>query len=144
MDIVERTMAAELLVAWGVPHRDVPLYMNAADAMVFTSVQEGSPNVVKEALACDLPVVSVPVGDVPERIAGIEGCELCPDERPETIAAALVRVLRRQARIEGRVTVESLDERLLTARVIELYRTVLRRSSREAVRAGHRPAVSRA
>jgi glycosyltransferase involved in cell wall biosynthesis len=129
MDIVERSIPAELIVAWGIPHQEVPLYMNAADALVFTSVQEGSPNVVKEALACDLPVVSVPVGDVPERIGRIEGCELCADERPETIAAALERVLRRQKRIEGRVTVESLDERLLTARLIELYRTVLRRTS---------------
>jgi glycosyltransferase involved in cell wall biosynthesis len=133
MDIVERSMPAELIVAWGIPHQDVPLYMNAADALVFTSMQEGSPNVVKEALACNLPVVSVRVGDVPQRIGGIEGCELCADERPETIAAALERVLRRRKRVEGRVTVQSLDERLLTARLIELYRTVLRRSGREVV-----------
>lgn len=137
--ILQRSMPAELVVLWGVAHTDVPLYMSAADVLVFTSLQEGSPNVVKEALACDLPVVSVPVGDVPERIGDIEGCELCADERPETIAAALERVLRRGARIRGRVAVESLDERVLTARLIELYRGVMGRcAERHAPAAGAR------
>src|SRR5439155_732241 len=81
---------------------DAPLYMNACDALICTSSQEGSPNVVKEALACELPVVSVPVGDVPLRLRGIEGCEVCADDQPETLAAALDRVLRRGARIRSR------------------------------------------
>ena len=119
--LLNRSLPAELVVAWGVPHADMPLYMSACDALVLTSVHEGSPNVVKEALACDLPVVSVSVGDVPERLRGIEGCELCADERPETIAAALERVLRRGGRIAGRVTVQHLDERLLAQRMIRIY-----------------------
>jgi teichuronic acid biosynthesis glycosyltransferase TuaC len=128
VEIVRRTIPAELIVAWGIPHTEVPLYMNAADVLVFTSVQEGSPNVVKEALACDLPVVSVPVGDVAERLRGLEGCELCADERPETIAAGLERVLRRGRRVDGHAAVRELDERVLTARLIELYRSILQRS----------------
>src|SRR5256885_8077140 len=88
--------------------------MNACDALVLTSMQEGSPNVVKEALACNLPVVSVPVGDVAQRLRGVEGCELCADDRPETIAAALERVLRRGQRSAGREAVQDLDEGTLT------------------------------
>jgi len=125
--VLSRTLPAELVVAWGVPHTDVPLYMNACDAFVFTSMQEGSPNVVKEALACDLPVVSVPIGDTAERLRGIEGCELVEDERPEAIAAALERVLRRGRRVAGRVAVAHLAEQAITARLIEVYRHALGR-----------------
>jgi len=129
--VLNRSLPAELLLAWGAPHTDIPFFMNAADAFVFTSRQEGSPNVVKEALACNLPVVSVRVGDVALRLAGVEGCELCEDDRPETIAAALERVLRRHQRVAGRDAVRDLDEHTLTQQVISVYRSVAgaRRSS---------------
>jgi teichuronic acid biosynthesis glycosyltransferase TuaC len=121
------TEPAQLIVAWGVPHGQIPIYMNAADVLVVTSMQEGSPNVVKEALACDLPVVSVPVGDVAERLWGVEGSEVTVDDRPETIAAALERVLNRGRRVDGRSAVRDLDEKILTERVVEVYRSVLRK-----------------
>lgn len=130
IELVGGSPPVELKVAWGVPHADMPYLMSACDALLFTSMQEGSPNVVKEALACDLPVVSVHVGDVAERLHGIEGCELCPDDRPETIAAALERVLARRQRIAGRDTVIQLDETALTAQLIELYHAVVRGAPR--------------
>jgi glycosyltransferase involved in cell wall biosynthesis len=125
VEVLNERLPARLVVAWGVAHADVPVYMSACDALIFTSMQEGSPNVVKEALACNLPVVSVPVGDVVERLRGVGGCELCADERPETIAAALERVLRRGGRSDGRESVRGLDERLITDRVIRVYERVL-------------------
>jgi len=125
VDIVNRSMPTDLIVAWGVPHADMPFLLNACDALVFTSMQEGSPNAVKEALACNLPVVSVPVGDVAFRLTGIEGCELCADDRPESIAAALERVLRSGRRSAGRDAVSHLDERRLTQAVIAVYEGVL-------------------
>ena len=124
---LNRNRAAELVIGWRVPHDKMPFYMNACDALVFTSREEGSPNAVKEALACDLPVVSVAVADVPLRLQGIPGCEVCADDSPEAIAAALDRTLRRDARCggRGREAARQLDERLLTARVIEIYESVL-------------------
>lgn len=124
--VLNRSLPAELVLAWGTPHADIPFLMSACDALVFTSLQEGSPNVVKEALACNLPVVSVRVGDVPVRLKDVEGCELCADDRPETIAAALERVLRRNQRIAGRSVVQHLDEQKLTEQVIAIYRSVAR------------------
>lgn len=131
VDVLNRTLPTELVVAWGVPHQQVPLYMSACDALVFTSLQEGSPNVVKEALACDLPVVSVEVGDVAERLRAVPGggCEVTADECPETIAAALERVLRRGQRVAGRRAVDHLSEEAITNQLIGVYRSVLERRS---------------
>lgn len=125
MQHLDPALRAELIVAWGVPHADMPALMSACDALLFTSMQEGSPNVVKEALACDLPVVSVRVGDVAERLQGIEGCELCPDDEPATLAAALRRVLERGARIAGHEAVARLDEHAITARLIQVYEAAI-------------------
>jgi teichuronic acid biosynthesis glycosyltransferase TuaC len=144
VDVLNQSMPAKLVVAWRVPHSDIPLYMSACDALVFTSMQEGSPNVVKEALACDLPVVSLPVGDVPSRIGNIEGCEICDDETPETIAAALERVLRREGRIAGRESVKTLDENITTGKVLNIYKSVLAgQPTRAAVRAMQRAPADR-
>jgi len=55
-----------------VPHEQMPLLMNASDCLAFASYFEGSPNVIKEALACNLPIVSVDVGDVVERIEKVD------------------------------------------------------------------------
>lgn len=125
VDLLPPEQRARLVVCWLVPHTQIPDYMAACDALVFTSVQEGSPNAVKEALACNLPVVSVPVGDVAERLKGVTGCELCADDQPETVAAALARVLARQQRVDGVSAVRQLDEQLLTEKVIGIYHRVL-------------------
>lgn len=127
VEILNRSLPTRLVVAWRVPHTDIPLFMSACDALVFTSMQEGSPNVVKEALACNLPIVSVPVGDVESRLKGVEGCELCNNDDPETIAAALNRVLARGLRTNGRDTVLALDENIITEQVIDIYQAVLSR-----------------
>jgi glycosyltransferase involved in cell wall biosynthesis len=116
---------AELIVAGTVAPDLMPLYMNACDAMLLTSSHEGSPNVVKEALACNLPVVSTDVGDVGERIKNVEGCVLCQSDDPQALAAALEGVLERKQRIAGRAAVEDLSESLLTRKVIAVYERAL-------------------
>ncbi|HKO98107.1 MAG TPA: glycosyltransferase [Pyrinomonadaceae bacterium] len=144
VEILNKSLTAELIIAWAIPHTDIPLYMSACDVLVFTSMQEGSPNVVKEALACNLPIVSVPVGDVESRIKGVEGCELCSDDNPETIAAALNRALVRGGRINGRETVLGLDENITTEQVMNIYQSVLTgRKAPAALKLIRRASVSR-
>ncbi len=129
VEALNRRRPARLVVGWGLLPPQVPVLMNACDVLLMTSIQEGSPLVIKEALACDLPVVSLDVGDVPVRLRGVDGCEVCADERPETIAAALERVLRRGGRIRGREAVADLDEGVLVRQVINVYRSVLARTN---------------
>lgn len=115
----------EFIIPQGVKNSSMPLYMNAADVLLLTSLHEGSPNIVKEALACDLPVVSTDVGDVRQRIGSITGCVVCDGDRAETIAAALSYVLRQHQRINGREAVRDLDERIITQKVISVYHQAL-------------------
>jgi glycosyltransferase involved in cell wall biosynthesis len=90
----------ELVALKHVVLEQVPLYMNACEAMLMTSFIEGSPNAVKEALACNLPVISVAVGDVREQLAGVTRCAIVPRDAAG-IAEALVRSLTSDQRDRG-------------------------------------------
>jgi teichuronic acid biosynthesis glycosyltransferase TuaC len=123
---LDRSLDAELVVAWQVPHDLIPIYMNACDALLFVSMYEGSPNVIKEALACNLPIVSVVVGDVAERLSGVAGCTVSQDGDPGRLAAALAAVLKTNRRTEGRAAVLELSEDLLAKRMVQIYRLAVK------------------
>jgi teichuronic acid biosynthesis glycosyltransferase TuaC len=103
--------------------------MNAADVLLVTSVHEGSPTMVKEALACNLPI-AVDVGDVRERLCGVPGCEVTTGSSADQLALALVRVLSRNDRVDGRQRVRGLSERDVARRLVLIYRNVLARKPR--------------
>ena len=111
-----------------VPHAQVPLYLNACDVALLTSHYEGSPNVVKEALACNLPVVAVPVGDVREQLTGIDPCAVCPHD-PEALADGVAEVLKAGRRCNGRQLLHQrgLDLESVARRVLAVYEAVLTR-----------------
>lgn len=113
----------ELQTMSGEPHERVPTYMNAADVLVLTSHSEGSPNTVKEALACNLPVVSVAVGDVRTQLAGVSHSTVSSDD--DELTAALRAVLQAGDRSNGRETVEHLRVDRQLDRVEAVYRSVL-------------------
>jgi glycosyltransferase involved in cell wall biosynthesis len=116
---------AELVLLSNKPHHVVPIYMNACDALVLTSAAEGSPMVVKEAMACNLPVISVRVGDVPEVIGGTPGCALATRD-PEDIAAKLVAALREPRRTDGRRRIDHLRHERIARRLLEVYERATR------------------
>lgn len=91
----------ELLELKGYSRDQVNLLMCAADAFLMTSFSEGSPQVIKEAMACGCPIVSVDVGDVAEAIAGIDGCYIA-EPCAEKIAALLEKAMAYSCRTEGR------------------------------------------
>ena len=116
----------ELHVLKGVPHEDVPRWLNAAEAVLVTSTHEGSPNAVKEALACNVPVVSVDVGDVRARIEGIDGCYIA-DPTSEDLAVKLGRVFERGAPIDARTKMTEISLEHVAERLGEIYGTLIRR-----------------
>jgi glycosyltransferase involved in cell wall biosynthesis len=119
--LVQATLPdAKLVLLSKQPHDVVPLYMSACDALVLTSALEGSPMVVKEAMASNLPIVSVRVGDVAEVIAGTPGCALAARD-PADIAAKLIDVLRAPRRTDGRRRIDHLRHDRIAQRVLAVY-----------------------
>ena len=114
----------QILLASGLPHEQVALYMNAANLLVLPSMKEGSPNVVKEALACNLPVVATDVGDVKELIGNIPGCKVV-ERTPEAFACAIKEVASRKELFEGRKAVEHLRIGRVAEQLIDFYSVVI-------------------
>ncbi|MFD1647773.1 glycosyltransferase [Haloarchaeobius litoreus] len=114
----------ELATVSGVDHHDMVRYYAASDALVLTSRHEGSTNAVKEALACDTPVVSVDVGDVAERLAGTERSRVCRSD--EELVTGLAEVLPSEGEPGGeRRAVTDLGLDRMAERIESVYRSVL-------------------
>jgi glycosyltransferase involved in cell wall biosynthesis len=109
-----------------VPPDLMPLYMNAADVLVLASLFEGSPNAVKEAMAVNLPVVAVDVGDVAELLGPTEGNSVVP-RNPEAMAARIVEVCRKRTRSRGREGIARLSMPNVARQIAEVYASVVRR-----------------
>lgn len=119
--------AAELHVVSNVEPNRMPLFYRAADVFLCTSRYEGSPNAVKEALACNLPVVSTPVGDVPERLAKVTPSSIVPWDA-SLIGRALTEILRSRKRCDGREHVTHLSLEQAAKEVISVYRSALEKN----------------
>lgn len=120
----QRRPEVELVVASGQPPQTMPYFMNACDVLVLASDKEGSPQVVKEAMACNLPVVSVRVGDVEEMISGVPGCYLA-ERTADDIALKLDLALERGERSQGRPAVSHLALDRIADRLIHVYQEAL-------------------
>src|SRR5438552_5336496 len=107
-----------------VPPESMPTLMNAADCLLITSDYEGSPTVVKEALACNLPIVSVAVGDVVERLNGVEPSRIVSRDSVH-IGRPLAEVPASRTRSNGRSSIRDLDSATIALRLIAAYRNVL-------------------
>lgn len=101
----------------------VPLLMNAADCLLVTSRSEGSPTVVKEALACNLPVVSVDVGDVRERLRDVTPSYIV-ERDPHRIATALTDILSLGSRSNGREYIAHVSETRIAQTLCSIYKAI--------------------
>jgi glycosyltransferase involved in cell wall biosynthesis len=126
---------ARLVVAEHEAHERMPLFMNACDALVLASEAEGSPMVIKEAMACNLPIVSVDVGDVKQVCAGMDGCFVV-ERTVEELARGIDAALTFGGRTAGRRAVERLSLSATTAELLRVYGSVARRSAKRGTGAG--------
>ena len=121
----------ELLVVSKDTQQRLALYMSACDVLVFPSYQEGSPNIVKQAMACNLPIVSTDVGDVRQVIGSTKDCYICNPTVSE-FAARVSEILVHRRRTDGRERIRHFESSSVAQKVIEVYEEVLRKQKRQA------------
>lgn len=130
-----------LLPVYNKTPQEVATYMNAADVMLLTSMSEGSPNVIKEALACNCPIVTTDVGDVHERLDGVEGCYIIPADGTETyglqgvgewfekdaeqLAACLAKAIAFGKRTQGydRILSDKITTNDIATKILDIYQS---------------------
>ena len=115
----KRGTSAELVVASGLAHTQMVQYINACNALLLSSLHEGSPNVVKETMACNVPVVSTDVGDVAQVIGRTQDCCLCP-HNPVALAAGLEKALARTEPTTGRADTQHLESSVIARQMVAL------------------------
>ena len=108
---------------WNQPPDQVPLLMNAADCLIVTSDYEGLPNVVKEAVASGLPVVSREVGDVRQRLAGVLPSKVTGDSAEE-LGEALAEILRCPVRTNGPTLAADFSMPAIAEKIVAVYEGV--------------------
>lgn len=106
--------------------KNIPYYLNAADVLVLTSYQEGSPNVIKEAMASNCPIVATDVGDVKEIIANTKGCYLV-DYEPQEVAEKIRMALEFGSPTTGREDISHLEINKVAKKIITIYESALKK-----------------
>lgn len=130
----ERSANVELVELKGYTREEVYALMYTCDALLMTSKTEGSPQVIKEAMACGCPIVSADVGDVAERLKGLDGCYVvergkCNVESASNIAEALKKAIAFEGKTKGRerIVADGLTNEQVAQRIMNIYTAVANR-----------------
>ncbi len=123
---VAAACGAELLSGGSIEPEQMPLWLNAANAVLVTSDYEGFGMIAVEALACDVPILSTPVGIAPYALTGIDGCLCSPFDAATWSAAARPHLDSTDPRVGGAARAASLSAARMAERAIEVYRDVAR------------------
>ena len=126
------TNSWELITPYPIDHQSVYKYLMASNVLLLTSYKEGSPNVIKEAMACNCPIVSTDVGDVKWVIGNTEGCYITSFE-PEDVAEKIklaVQFAKEKGRTKGRERILELglDSETVAKKLVNIYKEVLEKN----------------
>lgn len=121
----EEHMYVELHVLKDVEHDKIPYMMNAADVVLLTSSREGSPNVIKEAMACSRPIVSTNVGDVKEVINSTDNCFVVNPDVKEIVVALKELISKSIIKTNGRENIANLAEEKVSKKLMECYQSII-------------------
>ena len=118
----------QLIELKGYTREQVNALMYNCDVFLMTSKTEGSPQVIKEAMACGCPIVSVDVGDVAERTRGVDGCYVVASREPKEIADALEKAIAFEGNTKGceKIIAEGLTNVQVIRKLINIYEKVKR------------------
>lgn len=105
-----------------VSHKSIPLLMNASNVVTLTSHREGSPNVVKEAMACNRPIVSTDVGDVSWLLNSCEGCFISNPETTEYSQSILSALKHTNSKGRERIKELGLMDKDIAQKLIKIYK----------------------
>lgn len=120
----------ELQIRYNIPKEEVQQIINAADTILLTSLWEGSPNVIKESMACNKPIVATNVGDI-AWLFGDEPGYFLTDFTPENVAEKIKLALEfsnKHSRTNGRERIMELglDSETVARKIISVYQYVLK------------------
>lgn len=125
IDAVRSIKNANLIELKGYSREEVNLLLNVCDLMLLTSRIEGSPQIVKEAMACNCPVVATDVGDIKEIFDNLEGYYIS-DFSVEGVVQKISYALKNTKRTQGRNRIlEKYDNRIIAKQVIEVYQSII-------------------
>lgn len=108
----------------GIKFEEMNYYYNAADLLLLTSLYEGSPNVVKEAMACNCPIVSTDVGDVKQIIGNTKGCFVV-DFEINNVANAIEKAINFGSRTDGRSAIINLKSEVIAEKIVKVYESTI-------------------
>jgi teichuronic acid biosynthesis glycosyltransferase TuaC len=123
-----RVAGAELLTGGSIEPDRMPLWINAANAVLVTSDNEGFGLIALEALACDVPVLSTPVGIAPHALGAVPGCLVAPFELGSWLAALRPHLDSDDPRVSGASTAAAFSAERMAERVLIAYREVLEKA----------------
>ena len=112
---------AQLLELKNKTREEVNLLLNAVDVLLLTSPYEGSPQVIKEAMACNCPIVTTNAGDVLSIVGNTQLCYVC-EENPEKLADKIGYLLMNSERSNGRESIKAYDNKIIANKIINVYR----------------------